>query len=271
MIQNYSPTLRRLLHPLLIAAFFALILVQSCKKDDTNTTETPSNGMVSGECRITRMDDTSVIAYTSDNRISKISTYSYAYAANSVTLTDNTLFKEKIIFSLNTVGLPINRGIWGLGAADTMANELTWYVYNSDSTLALSRTYLLAKDKYIFDSKSVYTWTKKNLTRVVEYGKDTVNAILVVNLAYDTAKVDNRKANFEKMYTFNPVYTLDMMPKSSSKNLLTDMQYSISGQAPAYYKITQTRNAKGNVTQEVINTLAGALVYSQNFLYECKD
>jgi hypothetical protein len=271
MIQNYFPKLNRPMPQFLLAGFFALIMVQSCKKDDTNTTETPSTGMVSGECRITRMDDTSVIAYTNDNRVSKISTYSYTYGTNSVTLLDNFLFKEKIIFSLNAAGYPINRGIWGLEPSDTLADQLTWYVYNSDSTLALSRTYLLAKDKYVFDSKSVYTWTKKNLTRVVEYGKDTVNAILVVNLAYDTAKVDNRKANFEKMYTFNPIYSLDMMPKSSSKNLVTDMQYSITGQAPQYYKITQTRNTKGNVTQEVIKTLAGAEVYSQNFLYECKD
>lgn len=244
------------------------LLLASCKKDSSGTDTTPTgNGMAPGECRITRMDDTSAITYTSENKISKVSTYFYTYTSNKVILTDKTHDNTILIFNLDAKGFPVNMEEYGL--SDTIAQSKTWFVYNADSTLAISRTYNLFTDKYVLQGKNVYTWTNKNLTRVVTYGSDTINGQLLVNVAYDLTKIDKRKSNYEKLYTYSPVYVVDFLPKCASVNLATDLQMTVTGQPASYYKISQTLNTKNYVTQEVIKDLAGQEVYHQNFSYEC--
>jgi hypothetical protein len=215
------------------------------------------------------MDDTAAVSYDAQNRVAKVGRFSYTYLTNMVRLSDPTYYKETYDFKLDAKGYPINVGLWVPG--DTIASELTWFNYNADSTLALSRNFTWQKDHYAYSGKTVYTWSNKNLTRVVAYGQDSTRGDLVVNLAYDVNKLDNRTSNYEKMYAYTPFYTVDFMPKSISKNLLSEMQIIPTGSAAQYYTLGYLFDAKGKITYETISVKGGQQLYDAMFRYECKD
>lgn len=252
---------------LLCLAFFTLV---SCsKKEESKPDPVVSNGMASGECRLTLMSDTAIILYDAQNRVSKIGTFAYTYLPNKVRLSDPTTYKQTFDFNLDAKGYPINVELWLPG--DTMASELTWFYYNLDSTLSFSRNFGRVKDKYIYKAKTVYTWTNKNLTRMVAFGLDSTRGSLVVNLAYDVNRLDNRRANFEKLYGYIPYYTVDFMPMSISKNLLSEMQIIPIGNPAQYYEMGYLFDAKGKITLETVSVKGGALVFDSQFKYECND
>lgn len=257
-------------HSFSLLICLALFTLVSCsKKEESKPDEVVSNGMASGECRLTLMDDTAMVSYDNQNRVAKIGWYSYSYLPNMVRLSDPTHDKKTYDFKLDAKGYPVNVGLWVPG--DTIASELTWFVYNPDSTLSLSRNFVWQKDHYAYNGKVVYTWTNKNLTRVIAYGQDSTRGSLVVNLAYDLNKLDNRTPNYEKMYAYVPFYTVDFMPKSISKNLLSDMQITPTGSAPQYYSLGYLFDAKGKITYETISIKGGQQLYDAMFRYECKD
>lgn len=260
-------------HSLLFAPFVVLcllILVQSCSKNaDTVPPSNAGNGLAAGECRFKSQADSAQYTYDNQNRIIKLANYEYTYTVNSVTLKDTKVDKSILKFNLKSNGYPAN--LEKMGLTDTIAQNLTWFVYNVDSTLALSRTFVWVKDRYVFSSKMAYTWTNKNLTRVLSYGKDTVSAQVVINMAYDTSKVDKRKPIFEKQCDYFPNFSLDYMPKSASKHLVKSMQVVFTGGPTNYYEVYHYFDAKGNVLREAMKLQAGAEAFAKNYTYECKD
>lgn len=249
---------------------FVLFLVQACSKDPGGEPIVATgNGLAAGECRFKSVADTAFFSYDNQNRITKLANYEYTYTVNSVTLTDAKVDKSIMKFNLKPNGFPANLEVRGL--TDTIAQTLTWFVYNLDSTLALSRSFILVKDKYVYDAKQVYTWTNKNLTRVTAFGKDSVNAQVIVNMAYDATKLDKRKAVFEKQCDYLPNFALDYMPKSASRNLLKELQLIVTGGATNYYELYYNFDAKSNVLREAMRLKGGAEVFGKNYTYECKD
>jgi hypothetical protein len=253
-----------------LVLFVLLALVQACSKDpDGEPIAASGNGLAAGECRFKTMADSAQFTYDNQNRITKLANYEYTYTANSVTLTDAKVNKSIMIFNLKANGYPANLTVQGL--TDTIAQNLTWFVYNADSSLALSRSFIWVKDKYVYDGKQAYTWTNKNLTRIISYGKDSINALAVVNIAYDTSKLDKRKPIFEKFLPYVPNFAFFYMPKSASKHLPKDLQLVVTGGPTNYYQIYQFSDAKGNVLREAMRLQGGAEVLSKNYTYECKD
>jgi hypothetical protein len=247
-----------------------LCLVQACSKNADDVPPVNSGtGLAAGECRFKTQADSAQYTYDNQNRIVKLANYEYSYTNNSVTLKDIKVNKNILKFNLKSNGYPTNLEQQGL--TDTIAQQLTWYVYNPDSTLALSRTFAWVKDKYVFSSKMVYTWTNKNLTRVLSYGKDTVTAQVVINMAYDTSKMDKRKPIFEKQCDYLPNFSLAYMPKSASKNLVKDLQVIFTGGPTNYYQVYYYFDPKGNVLREAMKIQGGAEVLAVNYTYECKD
>jgi hypothetical protein len=261
-------------HRRLITLGFCLFAVGSvffgsCSKEKASEPEPISNGMSPGECRIKLMRDTAMVLYDNQNRVTKVSSFLYTYLPNLVQVKDANIYKQTYDFALNAKGYPIHVGLFEPG--DTVARELTWFYYNPDSTLAYSRTFNWVKDRYFYQSKIVYTWTNKNLTRMMAYGLDSTKGELTINLAYDVTKLDKRKANFEKLYAFVPYFSVDFMPKSYNVNLITEMQVNVTGNSPVYYAMTYLYDAKGNITSEVISIKGGAKVYEDHFVYECNN
>jgi hypothetical protein len=256
----------------LVVLFVVLFTLESCSKKEDPKTEDPTptpNGMAPGECRLTLMDDTATITWDAQNRVSKIGYFTYTYLPNMVRLSDPTHYKKTYDFKLDAKGYPVNVGLWIPG--DTVASELTWFNYNADSTLALSRNFVWQKDHYVYEAKTVYTWVNKNLTRVIVYGNDSTRGDLVVNLAYDINKLDNRMPSYSKLYAYVPFYTADFMPKSLSKNLLSEMQIIPTGSAPQYYTLGYMFDAKGKITYESISIKDGQQLSDVMYRYECND
>ncbi|MDZ4667521.1 MAG: hypothetical protein SGJ00_06520 [bacterium] len=245
------------------------LLLGSCAKEKASEPQPISNGMGPGECRFKLMSDTAMVVYDNLNRITKVASFTYSYSANLVQLKDPTIYKQTYDFALNAKGYPVNVGLFEPG--DTAARELTWFNYNADSTLALSRTFVWVKDRYFYSTKTVYTYTNKNLTQMMAFGPDSSKGQLTINLAYDITKLDKRKANFEKMYAFEPYFSVGFMPKSYNLNLITEMQVNVTGNTPIYYAMGYLYDAKGNITTETISVKGGAMVYEKRFAYECNN
>jgi hypothetical protein len=265
---NFMPCHSLNLTPFILLCL--LILVQSCSKNsDPVPPSNTGNGLAAGECRFKSQADSAQFTYDNQNRIIKLANYEYTYTANAVVLKDTKVDKSIMKFNLKANGYPANLELMGL--TDTMTQYLTWFVYNADSTLALSRSFVLVKDRYVYDAKQVYTWTNKNLTRVVSFGKDSINAQVIINMAYDTSKLDKRKPIFEKQCDYSPNFALDYMPKSASKNLLKDLQLIVTGGGTNYYELYYNFDAKTNVLREAMRLKGGAEVFGKNYTYECKE
>ncbi|MCG9879752.1 MAG: hypothetical protein MH472_04060 [Bacteroidia bacterium] len=247
-----------------------VILVQSCSKDpEPPAPGNTGTGLAAGECRFKTQSDTAVFSYDNFNRITKLGNYEYTYLSNKVVLKDTKVDKSIMTFNLRPNSYPANLEVMGL--TDTIAQELTWFVYNPDSSLALSRTFVWVKDKYVYDSKVVYTWTNKNLTRVMGYGKDSVTAWVVINMAYDTSKIDKREPIFKKFLAYEPTISIGYMPMSASRHLLKDLQLILTGEPAMYYQFYHTFDAKGKVLREAMRSQSGTEILGVNYTYECNE
>lgn len=264
----FSPNFRMNFLPFILVAF--ILLVQACSKDlEPAPPANTGNGLAAGECRFKTKSDTAFFTYDNLNRITKLANYEYTYSANKVVLKDSKVDKSIMTFNLKSNSYPINLEVMGL--TDTIAQELTWFVYNPDSSLALSRTFVWVKDRYVYDSKVVYTWTNRNLTRVMGYGKDSVSAWVVINMAYDTSKLDKREPIFKKFIAHEPNLSIGYMPMSASKHLVKDLQLIVTGEPAQYYQVYHTLDAKGKVLREAMRLQGGPEVLGVNYTYECNE
>jgi hypothetical protein len=246
----------------------ALLSISACKKDNTTTTKDDTgNGLPAGMCRITAFDST-FITYYSNGKPKSFDEFNYTYTGNEVKISGTKTSTEVYVLTLNSAGFPDVISYF-LKPTDTAAYQKIYFTYNADTTLNSTRTYIHDVDKYYFLSKDAYTWTNRNLTRIINYGKDTSTGTFVYNMSYDLTKKDTRKYTLEKLFLVSPLFYGRFMPGVTSINLIDGVQEIPTGGQTTYNTMLYEFDNKNNVIKETYKDNTGPINYSVKINYEC--
>ncbi|MCF8426368.1 MAG: hypothetical protein K9H61_12415 [Bacteroidia bacterium] len=246
----------------------ALLSISACKKESTTTTpDETGNGLPAGVCRITSIDST-FITYYSDGKPKSFSEFNYTYTGNEVKISGSKSSTAVYVLTLNATGFPEVMSYF-LKPTDTAAYQKMYFTYNADTTLNSTRTYIHDVDKYYFFSKDAYTWTNRNLTRIINYGTDTTTGKFVYNMSYDLTKKDTRKYTLEKLFLVSSLYYGRFMPGVTSINLIDGVQEIPTGGLTTYNTMLYEFDSKNNVTKETYKDNTGPINYSAKYKYEC--
>ncbi|MFY8108990.1 MAG: hypothetical protein ACOVO9_08360 [Bacteroidia bacterium] len=211
----------KLIKSIALLLLFALSF-QSCKKEETKSTNTPGYPDLTG-CKVTRFyegDGDTRITYNANGTIAKIEEYQSGELMNTNTYTyetgmarySNTSGREKGDYVLNSSGRVTSSIIVYYQAQDpttATSGVMTTYKYNSDGNLIEKQDEYnssAGKTNYL----TTYTWNNGNLMKEVEIGNN--NNINIIEYEYYTDK-SNALAGTDAAMDFTGVQSKNL-PKS---------------------------------------------------------